>query len=78
MSIVIYYFLGPFIRNDDPKFAFSFSSRKTTTMATQSEQPVHYLYREKTHPCFLWTLALAPCLMPTVWYVNSLERENEP
>ena len=34
-----------------------------------SEQPVIYLYREKNAPCFLWTLALAPCLCPMVWYV---------
>jgi hypothetical protein len=46
-------------------------------MALPSEQPsVHYLYREKTHPCFLWTLALAPCLMPTVWYVTDLSKIN--
>lgn len=38
-------------------------------MAPREEQSatVTYLYREKTAPCFLWTLALAPCLMPTVW-----------
>lgn len=34
-----------------------------------SEQPVIYFYREKNAPCFLWTLALAPCLCPMVWYV---------
>lgn len=40
------------------------------TMAP-SEQPVSviYLYREKSAPCFLWTLVLAPCLCPMVWYV---------
>ena len=44
----------------------------TTASAVEtanSEQPVIYLYREKNAPCFLWTLALAPCLCPMVWYV---------
>jgi len=40
-------------------------------MAHQPDDAVvTYYYREKTAPCFLWTLALAPCLMPTVWYVH--------
>ena len=28
------------------------------------------LYEENMRPCFVWTLILAPCLMPTVWYVE--------
>jgi hypothetical protein len=42
------------------------------------EQPatVIYLYREKNAPCFLWTLALAPCLCPMVWYVFAFGVRN--
>jgi hypothetical protein len=28
-----------------------------------------YLYEEEYRPWFVWALILAPCLMPTVWYV---------
>lgn len=41
----------------------------------KSSQPgdniITYQYREKTSPCFLWTLVLAPCLMPAVWWVST-------
>lgn len=33
----------------------------------EPEQATSYLYYEKNSPCFLWTLVLAPCLMPVVW-----------
>lgn len=49
-------------------------SRPTTAATTMPPVPDNqittYFYREKTSPCFLWTLILAPCLMPTVWYVQ--------
>lgn len=40
------------------------------TMPPLEEASVNYLYREKSAPCFLWTLALAPCLCPVVWYAR--------
>jgi hypothetical protein len=39
----------------------------TTTI---TEVKTNYLYEEEYQPWFVWTLILAPCLMPVVWYVN--------
>lgn len=47
-----------------------FDKAKDATMPPVANNPTTYYYREKTSPCFLWTLVLAPCLMPTVWYVS--------
>jgi hypothetical protein len=38
----------------------------TTTVVSVRQT---YLYEEVYQPCFLWTLILAPCFMPAVWYV---------
>jgi hypothetical protein len=33
------------------------------------------VYHEEYTPCFLWTLALAPCFIPFVWCVRNLGGE---
>lgn len=35
-----------------------------------NEAGEEYLYEEEYKPCFLWTLILAPCLLPVVWHYH--------
>jgi hypothetical protein len=42
---------------------------KTTVTSVVRTHAEDVLYHEEYTPCFLWTLVLAPCFMPFVWYV---------
>jgi hypothetical protein len=44
----------------------------TSVVRTHAEDVV---YHEAYTPCFLWTLALAPCFIPFVWCVRNLGGE---
>jgi hypothetical protein len=41
----------------------------TTVVSVTRTHAADVLYEEKYQPCFIWTLVLAPCFMPFVWYV---------
>jgi hypothetical protein len=40
------------------------------SVTTITSVTVNYLYEEEYQPWFVWTLILAPCLLPMVWYVR--------